>query len=136
MKIITGKSVKLFCSLMLAVLTGTVLAHHSTRGIYEEEAIEVTGTVIAWRFINPHPYLTISVEGADGVTNEWDVSYGGAAVVHMQRQGYTDTTFKTGDVIVVKGLPAKAEGVFGILIEGTHPTWPDGTAVVKGGSMF
>ena len=46
MKIITGKSVKLFCSLMLAVLTGTVLAHHSTRGIYEEEATEVTSAAV------------------------------------------------------------------------------------------
>jgi hypothetical protein len=132
----TKQHARLFCSMLLALLAGTALAHHSTRGIYEEEAIEVTGTVIDWRFINPHPYLTISVEGEDGVTREWDVSYGGAAVVHMQRQGYTETTFKPGDVIIVKGLPAKAEGVYGILIEGAHPTWPDGKQVVQGGSMF
>jgi len=54
----------------------------------------------------------------------------------MQRQGYTETTFKPGDVIIVKGKPAKAAGVYGILIEGAHPTWPDGSQVVKGGSMF
>lgn len=122
--------------LLLALLAGTTLAHHSTRGIYEEQDIEVTGTVIAWRFINPHPYLTISGKDAKGETHEWDVSYGGAAVVHMQRQGYTESTFKPGDVIIVKGKPAKAPGVYGILIEGSHPTWPDGTSVVKGGSMF
>jgi hypothetical protein len=127
---------RLYFGLMLALLAGAALAHHSTRGIYEEEEIEVTGTVLDWRFINPHPYLTIEVEGEDGVKHEWDVSYGGAAVVHLQRQGYTDSTFKPGDVIVVKGLPAKAEGVYGILIEGSHPTWPDGTDIVKGGSMF
>lgn len=132
----TRQYARLFCSLMLALLAGAALAHHSTRGIYEETEIEVTGTVIEWRFINPHPYLTIAVEDADGKTNEWDVSYGGAAVVHLQRQGYSETTFKPGDVIVVKGLPAKAEGVYGILIEGAHPTWPDGSQVVKGGSMF
>jgi hypothetical protein len=123
-------------SLLLALLAGAALAHHSTRGIYSEEDVEVTGTVIDWRFINPHPYLTIAVEDADGVTHEWDVSYGGAAVVHLQRQGYAEDTFKPGDVIVVKGKPAKAEGVYGILIEGSHPTWPDGSPVAKGGSMF
>ena len=124
-------------TVLLIMLTSQVSAHHSTRGIYhDDQVVEVTGTVKAWRFINPHPYLTIEVEADDGSINEWDVSYGGAAVVHLQRQGYTSDTFKAGDVIVVKGHPARAEGVFGILIEGDHPTWPDGSVVVEGGSMF
>jgi len=131
------KQLKKFVSgLLLACLAAGALAHHSTRGIYEEEDVEVTGKVLDWRFINPHPYLTIEVEAADGSKNEWDVSYGGAAVVHLQRQGYSESTFKPGDVIIVTGKPAKAEGVYGILIEGAHPTWPDGSQVVKGGSMF
>lgn len=132
-----SKYIKQFLGgILLACITAGALAHHSTRGIYDETDIEVTGKVLDWRFINPHPYLTIEVEDADGTKHEWDVSYGGAAVVHLQRQGYSETTFKAGDVIVVKGKPAKAEGVYGILIEGSHPTWPDGSAVVKGGSMF
>lgn len=122
--------------LMLCLAAGSLLAHHSTRGIYLEEEVEITGTVKEWRFINPHPYLTVEAEGPDGQVHEWDVSYGGAAVVHLKRQGYTETTFKPGDVIVVKGHPARAEGVYGILIEGGHPTWPDGRQVVEGGSMF
>ena len=127
---------QLLSGLLLALIAAGALAHHSTRGIYDEEDVEVTGKVLEWRFINPHPYLTIEVEDTDGSTHEWDVSYGGAAVVHLQRQGYSDSTFKPGDVIIVTGKPARAAGVYGILIEGSHPTWPDGTQVVKGGSMF
>lgn len=123
--------------LLFSAFSGVVMAHHSTRGIYhEDQEVEVTGTVKAWKFINPHPYLTIEVEDDKGEVHEWDVSYGGAAVVHLKRQGYTENTFKPGDVIIVKGKPARATGVYGILIEGAHPTWPDGSQVVEGGSMF
>lgn len=124
--------ITVFCLLV----AGVAAAHHSTRGIYKEEDVEITGTVKDWRFINPHPYLTVEVEAPDGTINEWDVSYGGSAVVHLRRQGYTADTFKPGDVIVIKGKPARAEGVFGILIEGSHPTWPDGSQIVEGGSPF
>lgn len=121
----------------MLVSTG-LQAHHSTRGIYHQDReIELTGKVVEWRFINPHPYLIIEAEAEDGTVHEWDVSYGGAAVVHLKRQGYEADTFKPGDVIVVRGKPAIAEGVYGVLIEGgNHPTRPDGSRVVEGGSMF
>jgi hypothetical protein len=121
-------------SLMIA---GSAFAHHSTSGLYDEEhPVEIHGKVLEWRFINPHPSLTVEVVGEDGSLQEWDVNYGGAAVVHLRRQGYTKDTFKPGDEIIVHGPPAKAEGVYGILIEGAHPTWADGSQVVEGGSMF
>jgi len=129
---------------LLALVLPTVLAppimgHHSTRGIYHEDAtVELTGTVKEWAFVNPHPYLTIRVEDKNGVAREWDASFGGAAVVHLQRQGYTAQTFTPGEIITVHGNPARKEGVYGILMEGggNIPTREDGTPVVKGGAMF
>ncbi len=113
-----------------------VQAHHSTTGLYDDtQVLELTGVVKRWRFTNPHPFLILEVEGPDGEMIEWDVSYGGAAVVHLRRQGYTVDTFKAGDVINLRGRPALAEGVHGLLIQG-HPTNPDGEQVVAGGSMF
>jgi hypothetical protein len=115
----------------------SVFAHHSTRGIYKDEEIVVTGKVKEWRFINPHPYFTLEVIEDNGDVHEWDVSYGGAAVVHLKRQGYTETTFSVGEEITVTGNPARAQGVYGILIEGGHmPKRADGSDVVVGGSMF
>jgi len=130
------------CILALAgvvLLASQVFAHHSTRGIYhEDQELELTGTVKEWAFINPHPYLTLTAPDADGVMRDWDISYGGAAVVHLQRQGYRKDTFKPGDVIIVKGHPARKAGVYGLLMEGggNIPTREDGTPVVEGGSMF
>lgn len=120
-----------------ALLSASLQAHHSTRSIYhQDQEVELTGKVVQWRFINPHPYLTIEAEDENGTLQQWDVSYGGAAVVHLSRQGYTADTFKEGEEIVVRGKPARTEGVYGVLIEGDHPSRPDGTPVVEGGSMF
>lgn len=133
------KSIKSLFLLFITIsfMSTLVYAHHSTRGIYQDDTVvEITGTVLQWRFINPHPYLTIAVKDKDGEVHEWDVSYGGSAVVHLKRQGYSLETFKPGDVIVVKGNPARAEGVYGILIEREHPTREDGSKIVAGGSAF
>jgi len=108
-----------------------VFAHHSTQGIYnEDEMVEITGTVKEWRFINPHPSLIIEVTGADGGVQEWDVSYGGAAVTHLRRRGYTVDTFEPGDVIVARGFAANAETAFGLLIRG-DPTNENGSPVLS-----
>lgn len=119
-----------FAIACLVMLSATVMAHHSTNGIYhDDQTVELTGKIVAWRFINPHPYLTIEVEAEDGSVNEWDISFGGAAVSHLTRKGYRSDTFAPGETIVVKGNPARAEGAYGLLIEreGEDPTREDGS---------
>ena len=112
------------------LMSSAVLSHHSTAGIYnEDELVEITGTVQEWRFVNPHPSLILEVVGEDGTVQEWDVSYGGAAVTHLRRRGYTEETFKPGDVIVARGFAAKVTTAFGLLIRG-DPTGADGEAIL------
>jgi len=113
----------------LALSLGSLaaFAHHSTNGIYNEETeLELVGTVKEWRFINPHPTMTLEVDGV-----EWDVSYGGSAVAHLMRRGYTAETFKPGDRLRVRGFEAKIQTVKGLLIRGT-PTKEDGSPVFEG----
>lgn len=103
-------------------------AHHSTAGIYQQDVqVQLKGKVKAWRFINPHPSLKLEVIDDKGVAHEWDVSYGGSAVAHLKRRGYSADTFKPGDVIVVKGHPTVLKDAYGLLIEGSDPTHEDGT---------
>lgn len=104
------------------------LAHHSTNGIYDNTVeLELTGTVKEWKFINPHPSLILTVKGEDGVEHDWDISYGGSAVAHLKRRGYSIDTFKPGDQIIVKGHPALVKDAYGMLMEGGNPTHLDGT---------
>ena len=112
----------------LMLVAATAGAHHSTAGIYQQDVeVELKGTVKEWRFINPHPSLKLEVADAKGVVHEWDISYGGSAVAHMKRRGYSATTFKPGDVIIVKGHPTILKDAHGLLIEGRDPTHADGT---------
>lgn len=125
------KQFKQALALLALALPGyAAFAHHSTNGMYNEETvIELTGKVVQWRFINPHPSLKLAVTAADGSVQEWDVSYGGSAVAHLKRRGFTADTFKPGDEISVKGNPALLEGAYGILAQG-NPARPDGSAIV------
>ena len=114
--------------LMLAATTAG--AHHSTAGIYQQDVVvQLKGKVKEWRFINPHPSLKLEVVDDKGVTHEWDVSYGGSAVAHLKRRGYSATTFKPGDVIIVKGHPTILKDAYGLLMETGDPTHEDGTPI-------
>ncbi|MGV3592595.1 MAG: DUF6152 family protein [Gammaproteobacteria bacterium] len=128
------KAVKTLCaSLALSVVAAAAFAHHSTNGIYDEETeLELTGKVISWKFINPHPTLKLEVVNEQGVAEEWDLSYGGSAVTHLVRRGYTADTFKPGDMIKAKGHPALLEGANGLLMEGAgDPVRADGTPIIQ-----
>ena len=118
-------------ALMIGTLTlvaTTAGAHHSTAGIYDQKVeVEVKGKVKQWRFANPHPLLKIEVVDAKGVVQEWDVSYGGSAVSHLKKRGYSAQTFKPGDVVIVKGHPTILKDAHGLLIETSNPTREDGT---------
>jgi hypothetical protein len=126
------KFVKTLCAtLALSVAATAAFGHHSTNGIYDEtKEVELTGKVISWKFINPHPTLKLAVKDASGADVEWDVSYGGSAVTHLVRRGYTADTFKPGDVIKVKGFAALLAGAHGLLMERNNPTREDGSPII------
>lgn len=103
----------------LIALSTAVFAHHSTNDVYDESrTVQISGKVVAWRFVNPHPFLVIEITGKDGKPEKWDLSFGGSAVAPLRRQGYTPETFKVGEIINARGNPALSESVKGILIRG------------------
>ena len=112
----------------LTLVATTVGAHHSAAGIYDMKVeVEIKGKVKEWRFANPHPLLKVEVVDAKGVATEWDVSYGGSAVAHLKKRGYSALTFKAGDIVIVKGHPTLVKEAHGLLIEMSNPTHADGT---------
>ena len=112
---------------VLSLLATTAGAHHSAAGIYDLNVeMQLKGKVKEWRFANPHPLLKIEVVDAKGVSTEWDVSYGGSAVTHLKKRGYSAQTFKAGDIVIVKGHPTLFKDAHGLLIENTNPTHEDG----------
>ena len=92
---------KTLCVPAFAVLTlvSAVLplsAHHSWP-ISSDRLVTVKGTVIEFKWANPHPMITLEVQTNDGRTEKWEV--GGPAINRMEANGWTKTTLKAGDVI-------------------------------------
>lgn len=128
-----GRAMRGFVAVVAAVLglglgAVPVVGHHSTNSMYDESrTVELSGTVLEWRFVNPHPYLVVEVK-TDGKVEKWDLSFGGSAVSHLRRQGYTPESFKVGEVIVARGFPATSATSRGLLIRGGIKR-QDGTAI-------
>lgn len=71
-------------------------AHHSWP-ISNDRLVTVKGTVIEFKWANPHPMMTLEVQANDGRTEKWLI--GGPAINRMEANGWTKTTVKPGDVI-------------------------------------
>jgi Family of unknown function (DUF6152) len=95
--------------LVLAIVVSTpVLAHHSFSMFDMDKDVAYKGTVVEYRWVNPHVHMTLQVEpdsGDPSTVGTWDVE--GASTNIMARQGWSKATFKAGDKITVVGHPLK-----------------------------
>jgi hypothetical protein len=79
-------------------------AHHSAAMFDDTKVVELSGTVKALQWTNPHIWLQVIVE-QDGRPTEWSLE--GGSPNSLSRQGWRSTTFKSGDVITVRLRPMK-----------------------------
>ena len=85
-----------FVILTLVSAVMPLSAHHSWP-ISRDRLVTVKGTVIEFKWANPHPMMTLEVQANDGRTEQWLI--GGPAINRMEANGWTKTTVKPGDVI-------------------------------------
>ena len=85
-----------FVILTLVSAVMPLSAHHSWPISYDQ-LVTVKGTVIEFKWANPHPMMTLEVQANDGRTERWEI--GGPAIIRMEANGWTKTTVKPGDVI-------------------------------------
>ena len=82
------------------------LAHHSNSAYQVDQIVTLTGTVKEWRWMNPHTWLLMTVEGADGKTQEWAVE--GRPPGILGRAGWTSTSLVPGERVTVHASPPKS----------------------------
>ena len=94
------------CSLARA---GGVSAHHSIQAQFDvNKTVTVNGTVAKVEYINPHSYLTVDVEDADGSTTHWAFEMAAAGQLRKAGMSRADRGgLKTGDAITVIALAAR-----------------------------
>jgi hypothetical protein len=77
--------------------------------------LRLTGTVKEWTFENPHSWLWLLVTSPKGTVEEWSIE--SAPPTYLARQGWSASTLKAGDKLVVLVSPLKREAKRGILLE-------------------
>ena len=90
------------------------LAHHSNSAYQVDKIIELKGTVKEWRWMNPHTWLYLTVKGADGKEQEWQVE--GRPPGILSRAGWSKTILQQGEVVSPfrTGLPVITRYVGGV----------------------
>jgi hypothetical protein len=81
-------------------------AHHSFSAEFDRnQPIEVTGTVTAVEWTNPHARFYVDVEAADGGVVNWNFELTTPNI--LMRRGWTRSSLKTGDQVTVNGFRAR-----------------------------
>ena len=114
------------CSFVIAVLLSatSALAHHSNSAFDGDKVTVLTGTVVEWKWTNPHVWIILSVDDGKGGKAQWSIE--GRTPGQLVRAGWSKTTLKTGETITVDFSPAKDGSPTGLL---TRVRRADGTVV-------
>jgi hypothetical protein len=105
--------------------SGAALAHHSFAMFDMEKDVTLEGTVLEYRFGNPHSHILMKVPASKGhadFAGNWDVE--GGSLTIMRRQGWGRETYKAGDSIKLVGHPMR-DGTKGISL--FYAIKPDGS---------
>jgi hypothetical protein len=95
-------------SSVLAMLLGasSAAAHHSIAGIYDSsKRLTIEGTVTAFHFVNPHPFVELDVTDRNGRTERWRLEMDNRR--ELAAIGMTADTIKPGDRVSVVGSAAR-----------------------------
>jgi hypothetical protein len=96
----------LICGVLL-ISIATAFTHHSIAGYYDSSReVTVEGVVSQFRFVQPHPFVVVDVRRG-GATEQWELEMDNRG--ELIDIGFTETTLKPGDRLVVSGSPARRE---------------------------
>ena len=94
----------------LVLGSSVALAHHGDAGRYNETVITLTGTVVAFRMINPHSITLVDVENENGEVVTWQIE--GFSANALANSGWTRDTLKPGDRVTMTGRPIMSGAPF------------------------
>ena len=100
-----GRRIRAGALVGVSLAAATAAAHHSAALFYDLKGhAEVTGTVIEFRFANPHAVLKLDVVGEDGETQHWTAETTSPSI--LRRRGWSQESFEPGEKVRIEGLPS------------------------------
>ncbi len=117
--------------LALLVYAAPVVAHHAFGAEFDADApIRLEGTVVRVEWVNPHSWIHIEVDNADGSSDVWMVEGGTPNV--LLRRGLRRECLTIGTDLIVDGYQAKDHSL--TRANGRDVTFPDGEKFFLGSS--
>src|SRR6185436_2188569 len=98
-----------------ALVTHTVLAHHSPVMFDRAQPLTLTGTVREFQWTDPPSYIRLVVKNDQGQDEEWSLEM--AAPTYLYNLGWRPSTVKTGDTLTVTVAPLRKGGKGGLLLK-------------------
>ena len=80
-------------------------AHHGTAEYDNTKTISMQGTVTALQYLNPHALILFTVKDDKGQTADWTAELQSPNL--LSRRGWSRSTLKPGDQVVITGHPVK-----------------------------
>jgi hypothetical protein len=99
--------VVLVAFMVMSPMAGMVAAHHS-RAHYADKELTSTGTVMEYKWRNPHVFVVWEAKDQNGKTTQWVGEM--ASVTSMIADGMTKDSLKPGEEITVVAFPSKNPG--------------------------
>ena len=93
------------CVAALPVSAPLLFAHHGTAEYDNTKTISLQGTVTSLQYLNPHALILFTVKDDKGKTTEWTAELQSPNL--LSRRGWSRSTLKPGDQIIVTGRPVK-----------------------------
>jgi hypothetical protein len=93
---------------VMAIVSGSLRAHHSLSGAYDtSREITIAGVVALFQFVNPHPFLTVDAEDTNREKQSWRMELDNRS--ELVEIGMNSGTLKPGDRVVVTGSPGRSQ---------------------------
>src|SRR5215831_9252960 len=106
------RSVPVVIMTILATV-GTAMGHHSFAVYDHTRTVNLKGTVTKFQWSNPHAYLDIDVQDADGVKH---YTLEMTSINMLQRTGWRSNMIKAGDQITAVAAPLLSGQPGGLLL--------------------
>jgi len=119
---------KILLTLITLLSANSTLAHHSFSAEFDiDKPVSLSGKVTKMQWSNPHGWIYIDVENADGSMTNWALET--SAANNLIRRGWKRDHLVAGTVIQVQGFQARngsaTANIRGIMLE-------DGTRLFSG----
>ena len=82
-------------------------AHHSFVAEFDQnKVVKLHGVVTKMEWVNPHAWIHVAVQNADGTTTEWMIE--GNTPNGLLRRGFTKRSLEPGTEVYVEGFQSRS----------------------------